>query len=549
MKGKFGMIMAFILLCLCSGNYAQFNFSNTPVWLVQGNYPTGLGWNDFDGNGYPDVAVSMGLDIVNGPTMIYYNNEGIISTIPGWTSGYQAPGCQLYTGDFDHNGYPDISVASLGLTSTGLAPVPNYLFMNDNGMPSWPGWLSQPGNSFSCSGGDINGDGYIDLAFSRGDYATQKKQQAILFLNAGGVFDSIPDWYSDSAYYGTDVAFADVDLDGDLDMVLGARTKGVMLFYSQNGILETSPSWNSHQVSGGRQIAFGDVDNDGYPDLAVAAPGSKFYLFKNINGVLDTIPFWASVKGNEPSAVAWADADGDGDLDLAAGSWNGALGIFENTGGSLADTFAWSKSIGSGTQQIAWIDYKNDVLIDTVKIFHGDGLRKVFYTGKQPLQRIVSIEKNGAVLPGNQYCYDLTCGWISFSFPPSASDTIVIHYSFSLAPDLSVTNYSSAKLYENLNTSSAVMQHFRNPDRPVLDQNIPNPCCEITTIRFSLHRKDKVSIKLYDSMGKEIRTCLQAPLGAGDHSLTVCTDDLRRGLYTYILSVNGFIESRKMIVQ
>ncbi len=527
---------------------AQFNFSSSPVWLVSKNYPTGIGWADFDHNGYPDLAVSTGLDVVNGATLIYYNDSGILPATPGWASVFLAPGCNIYLNDFDHNGDIDIAVASLGLTSNGMLAVPNYTFMNNSGMPPTPGWLSQPGNAFSCAGGDIDGDGDIDLAFARGDYATSKKENVLLFINHQGSFDSISDWQSDSTYFGTDLAFADVDLDGDLDLALGARIKGILIFYNENGILETSPSWHSGAVAGARQMAFGDVDHDGYPDLAVASPGEKFFLFKNLNGILDTIPQWVSIPGNEPSAVAWVDADGDGDLDLSAGSWNSALGIFENINGILSDTFAWSKPVGGGTQQIAWADYDKDYLIDTVKTLQGDGHKKLFYIGKQVLQQISSADINGTTIPPEQYCYDLTDGWISFAITPLAGEIINLHYSFSKDPDLVLTNWGAIKLFENLNTSTGLHGMRDQGMGPRLDQNEPNPCREYTSLSFFLPCPDFISLRIYNSQGKIVAKLLDRVIPGGEHRFDFSVDGLPAGLYTCAMQGNNFRLTRKIII-
>jgi len=545
---KITLVTACLLMSFCIR--AQFQFSVNPVWQVSGTYPTGLGWADFDHNGYPDVVVSLGLDVANGPTLIYFNEGGVLPLSPGWVSAFQAPGCGLYVNDFDHNGEMDVAVASLGLLSSAMAPVPNYLFMNQNGMPPDPGWLSAPGNSFSCTGGDIDGDGDIDLAFARGDYATNHKLKVFLFLNSGGVFDSIPDWQSDSAYFGTDCAFADIDQDGDLDLALGARTQGVMVFYSNNGILETSPSWSTNLVSGARQMAFGDPDGDGYPDLAIAAPGGKFYLLKNVNGVLDSIPQWTSINGSEPSAVAWGDADGDGDQDLAAGSWNGPVGIFENTNGILGNSFSWSRTVGSGTQQVAWIDYDNALLTDTVKTLAGPGNKKLFYLGIQPVQQISSVELNGLILPENQYCYDLTDGWVSFAAMPLPGDTLIIHYSYSRSLDLSITTWSTAKLYKNLATTVGVSEgHWSPGERPWLEQNIPNPCRDLTTIGFFLPSGDLITMRLFNNLGKEVWTQPRQFFPAGSNTISVPVCHLAPGLYTYKMEGTDFCLTRKMIVR
>jgi hypothetical protein len=373
-----------------------------------------------------------------------------------------------------------------------------------------------------------------------------------LFTNNQGLFDTVPSWQSDSSYYADEVVFADVDMDGDLDLALGnerpAGNVAIAIFYNNNGTFETTPSWHTLQVTGGRQMAFGDMDQDGYPELAVASPTEKFYLFDNVNGVLDTVPCWVSAVGNEPSAVAWADVDADGDLDLAAGSWFYPVGIFENTGGALADTFAWKKTVGAGTQQIAWADYDEDCLVDSVKTFTGDGNRKLFYLGHQPIHQIVAIEVNGSTLPLNHYCFDLTDGWISLATPPVPGAIVTVQYSFSNDPDMALTTWSQVKIYGNLNVATGMEEEKKEMPGSWLGQNHPNPFRNSTTIEYVLARQSNITLKIVDLFGKELAVLVDGNKLAGQHSEVFNAGGLKTGIYTCVLRAEGYIQVRKLIL-
>jgi len=525
MKKTFTLIIVFLMIFHSSAQL-QIHMSTMPVWYITpGIFPTGLGWADIDGNGYPDVVVSCGLDVGNAPVVVYFNEEGTLPDTAGWISSYtSANGC-LYLGDLDNDGDPDLAVASLGITNQGL-PLENHeIFYNNNGFPGSPDWLSPLGNGFSCTGGDVDGDGDLDMVFGQGDWLTSHLQKTKLFINNGGIFDTVPGWETDSSYYVDEVVFADVDMDGDLDLAIGnERTVvnvGIAIFKNNGGILETTPSWHTSSVVGGRQMAFADSDNDGYLELALASPTQKFYLFDNKNGVLDTVPCWSSnCVVTEPSAVAWADVDGDGDLDLAAGSWFSKVGIFENTGGVLADTFAWSHGSGTGTQQLAWNDFDEDWLIDTVKQFQGNGAKKLFYIGKQPIQIISSVEMNGVPLTLDQYCYDLVDGWISLGFAPSASDILSIEYTFSRDPDLALTNWGQAKIYENLNGTTGMQDHEPRTSDTRLGPNHPNPLISGTSFPLSVKSPGMVQLNIYNFQGKRVKILLNGYISTGEYQIT-----------------------------
>ncbi|MCX6244269.1 MAG: FG-GAP-like repeat-containing protein [Bacteroidetes bacterium] len=544
------------LIVLSQPAAAQINLSSSPVWQASpGSYPTGLGWADIDGNGFPDIVVSNGLDVSNAPVVAYFNDNGQFSQVPGWTSGYtSANGC-LYLGDLDNDGDQDLVAASLGITNLGLPPENHVIFLNNGsfgGFSLQPQWFSPLGNAFSGTGGDVDGDGDLDLVFGQGDWLTGHLQKTKLFTNNLGLFDTVPSWQSDSSYYSDEVVFADVDMDGDLDLALGnERPVGnvaIAIFYNNNGTLETTPSWHTRQVTGGRQMAFGDMDNDGYPELAVASPTQKFYLFDNVNGVLDTVPCWVSTVGNEPSAVAWADVDADGDLDLAAGSWFYQVGIFVNTGGVLADTFAWKKPVGNGTQQIAWADYDEDYLVDSVKTFTGDGNKKLFYLGYQPVHKITAIEVNGSPLPLNQYCYDLTDGWISLATPPSSGEIVTVRFSFSNDLDMALTTWAQVKVYENLNETTGLGDLKENLSGSRLGQNYPNPFSKETTIEFFLWKDSYVTLNIYDLHGQNAFTLAEGKKTAGHYRSVFYAGSLAAGVYTCLLRTDDAVQTRKLIL-
>ncbi|MEI6456485.1 MAG: FG-GAP-like repeat-containing protein [bacterium] len=491
---------------------SQINLSKTAVWIgTPGAYPTGLGWSDIDGNGSPDLVVSCGLDVSEAPVAIFFNDNGTLQSTAGWISGYRSANGCLYLGDLNNDGSQDVAVASLGITSQGLPPENHAIFFNNGGFPANPDWISPPGNGFSCTGGDVDGDGDIDMVFGQGDWLTSHLQKTKLFVNNGGNFDTIPSWESDSSFYVDEVVFGDVDMDGYLDLAIGnERTVGnvgIAIFKNIGGVLETTPSWHSDSVVGGRQMAFGDSDGDGYPELAVASPTQKFYLFDNKNGILDTIPCWSSnCTVNEPSAVAWVDADGDGDLDLSTGSWFSKAGIFENIQGALTDTFAWSVGAGSGTQQVAWGDYEKDGLMDTTALFQGDGLRKLFYPGRQPLEKITSVTSDGITLPLSQYCYDLLNGWVSLSFAPGPGVTVSIGYTYSRDPDMALSNWGAVKLYKNLNTATGINDRKRKTTGSILGPNFPEPLQTGTSFPLTVKSPGICRLFVYNFQGKIIKT-------------------------------------------
>lgn len=87
------------------------------------------------------------------------------------------------------------------------------------------------------------------------------------------------------------------------------------------------------------------------------------------------------------------------------------------------------------------------------------------------------------------------------------------------------------------------------PDKFVLAQNYPNPFNPSTQITFALSTAQKVTLKVFDLVGKEVATLLQnAHKPAGVHQLTFDAATLSSGVYFYQLRAGEFVETKKMLL-
>lgn len=81
-----------------------------------------------------------------------------------------------------------------------------------------------------------------------------------------------------------------------------------------------------------------------------------------------------------------------------------------------------------------------------------------------------------------------------------------------------------------------------------LDQNYPNPFNPTTNIRFSIPKSGYVEIKIYDILGKEIATLINDPYLAGEYIVGFNASSLSSGIYFYRITVNDFVDTKKMTV-
>jgi hypothetical protein len=84
------------------------------------------------------------------------------------------------------------------------------------------------------------------------------------------------------------------------------------------------------------------------------------------------------------------------------------------------------------------------------------------------------------------------------------------------------------------------------PDGYALDVNYPNPFNPSTKISFTIPKADHVSLVVYDMLGKEISTLVDADLGAGTHAVTFDGKNLASGTYIYRIRSGEFVQERTM---
>jgi hypothetical protein len=82
-----------------------------------------------------------------------------------------------------------------------------------------------------------------------------------------------------------------------------------------------------------------------------------------------------------------------------------------------------------------------------------------------------------------------------------------------------------------------------------LTQNYPNPFNPTTTIEFTLAEDSKVSLKVFDMLGREVATLMSGELKAGVlHQETFDVAKLSSGMYIYYLQAGNKSLAKKLIV-
>lgn len=177
--------------------------------------------------------------------------------------------------------------------------------------------------------GDYDGDGRTDLFLPRGAWWNEHgKVQASLIRNLGGgrwVDVSYAAGIAEPGYPSQVGAFADYDLDGDLDLYKGNESSPAnpcpsQLFANRGDgtFTDVAPAAGVENNRYAKGAVWGDFDGDRLPDLYVSNLGGFNRLYRNRgDGCFDDVATKLRVAGPIDSFAAWFwDYDNDGALDL-----------------------------------------------------------------------------------------------------------------------------------------------------------------------------------------------------------------------------------------
>lgn len=223
---------------------------------------------------------------------------------------------------------------------------------------------------------DINNDHWLDIAIANQNYDingsfTTGNSISVLLNQGGGVFGPRQDYGTGVA--DRSIAMADLDNDGDLDLVTASyRNDLTVLFNQGNGTFGPETKYARPQSS---SVTIADVNGDQKPDFAVTngPAGTASIFFNNGNGlfaredVYDITPTSAADRSIHTSD--FADLDGDGDLDWVVASWGtDKLYFLYNDGDG---NFTPYMDCGIARPQFVYLrDFNKDELLDVIAVNH-----------------------------------------------------------------------------------------------------------------------------------------------------------------------------------
>ncbi len=97
--------------------------------------------------------------------------------------------------------------------------------------------------------------------------------------------------------------------------------------------------------------------------------------------------------------------------------------------------------------------------------------------------------------------------------------------------------------------AAEVLQSERNEPRTFsLYQNYPNPFNPSTNISYQIPVNSFVTLKIYDELGRKVKTLVKEYQGKGKYNIIFKASNLASGLYIYRIQAGSFVSSKKMIL-
>ncbi|HET9501934.1 MAG TPA: FG-GAP-like repeat-containing protein [Hymenobacter sp.] len=301
--------------------------------LVTGQTPGGATLADVDGDGDLDLLAG---DATNN-TVSVCRNDGLANFTDAITGAQNAPvgsgPVAIAAGDVDNDGDLDFVTANANNSSSTI-------WINTGGSPllyTYSNLVGMGAGLTSVALADVDNDGNLDLLTTNAGTSNGPLSEVHVALGSGsgffGAYATVP-----VGLQPTELQLADIDGDGDLDLLTanaGAASVSVRL-NNGSGTFVGTTTLALPAGSTPTGLRTGDIDADGDLDLLVAQGlGGRVYTYLNAAGTFtaQARPLRLSRRATaETVGVTLGDVDGDLDLDLITSDASGNVRLSLNVG-------------------------------------------------------------------------------------------------------------------------------------------------------------------------------------------------------------------------
>jgi hypothetical protein len=152
-----------------------------------------------------------------------------------------------------------------------------------------------------------------------------------------------------------------------------------------------------------------------------------------------------------------------------------------------------------------------------------------------------------------EICYDNT-SYTSYS-PVYATSTASKTWGYYTdnSTGCTMTGGATQSIRPNISLVMAGITNVQNisgniPNKYALSQNYPNPFNPVSRINFDIPKQGLVMMKVYDILGREVKTLVNEIKSPGRYSVDFNGTELSSGVYFYKLECNGFTDIKRMVL-
>jgi hypothetical protein len=537
----------------------------TPAWTGSvGQANVGFGTavasaGDVNGDGFADVIVGAPR-FDNGQTdegraFIFAGSAAGLALSPLWTAesnqalsefGRAVSGA----GDVNGDGFTDVIVGAPEFTNGETAEGRAFVFAGAaNGpaaVPLWTGESNQADAAFGsavATAGDVNGDGYSDIAVGAADYDAAVANAGRIVVHAGSpggpgaaAFAFINGNILDGRFGRALGPAGDANGDGRSELIVGARryfqdedTYGALVFMGMETGLDAWAMWAGGATLGASDYGAaaagaGDADGDGFADVIAGEPGfdgaatdqGRVHLHGAWNDGLARTPHQARTDDAAPIA---------------------------SRGLSDSPTAVLLKALGRTPGGRGRVRLEHEVKPASIP-FDGTGLAAGAWVATSapgaggstaPLALLASN-----LAPGSLHHWRLRIGTDSPYFP---------HSRWLWSPDNGATEAD----VRTLGATTGVDVAGAPPRRAALGAGTPNPFTARTDLAFTLSAAGPVELGVYDVSGRQVAALASGPHAAGSHVVrwdgrSAAGRPLPAGVYFVRLEVAGVTATAAKVV-
>ena len=511
-------LLSIYLVLVSSVTLSQSAYNTSPDWSSQptGDFSTGLALADINGDGYKDMVIANGNDMSRQHLVVYYNDgEGNFELTPDWESDDIDYHGHVSCGDIDNDGNIDVAVSvyigEAGFDEPGELKV---YYNTGSELEASPSFISEPFYTFSCALGDADGDGDLDLAATGGEPYNDILDQGRVYYNVDGSFSEDNMWQSDVEMGAMDVAFADFDLNGFLDLVFVCELTPNYIYLADNdGNISTDPAWQSSDEENyvnSVDVGYSTINEDPTPYIVMTENDQiggegrvKRYDFDSIPN--ESEPTWTSEPFGTGSGIklGWS-YEGENDFvkTLFYGGWWLPIKarLLEEEG--FADPY-FSTSTSSVVEAIETADLDHSMITSQTLTYTNQKDYPIsaiqIYTPNVETIESVTLAGNNEDVPFS-YVYGET--WVSLHEPLDPGNSVEVTYQHSPTPDMVVSNWDDVGNYIFYNTYMSTDISSKQGREPF--KVYPNPVRDKLTIQCQ--EKGDYSITIRDTQGKIVAT-------------------------------------------